>query len=239
MLNKAKELHWIAEVPAIKKPKVRLINDDYRWLRTEDEIRRVLLAAKDEGEAVYVFYATAIYTGMRAGELAALKWPAINFDTRLITVHRSFDGQTKAGDVRYVPILNPLLPILREWKLLHPGLLAFTNEAGTMHGPSARFFQEVLHRVLEAADLKPIQRKGKEAPYITFHGLRHTFASLWVMNGGDIFKLKEILGHKSIQMTMRYAHLQPKRFVEDYDRLGTEAPGRTAGQVVQLKEVAQ
>jgi integrase len=52
---------------------------------------------------------------MRAGELAALEWPDIDFERRLITVQRSFDGPTKSDRVRYVPILTPLLSILREW----------------------------------------------------------------------------------------------------------------------------
>jgi Phage integrase family len=46
-------------------------------------------------------------------------------------------------------------------------------------------------------------------PHLHFHDLRHTFASQWVMSGGDLYLLKEILGHKSIAMTQRYAHLSP------------------------------
>jgi integrase len=46
-------------------------------------------------------------------------------------------------------------------------------------------------------------------PDLHFHDLRHTFASHWVMNGGDLYILKDILGHKSIAMTQRYAHLSP------------------------------
>ena len=46
-------------------------------------------------------------------------------------------------------------------------------------------------------------------PHLHFHDLRHTFASRWVMSEGDLCVLKEILGHKSIAMTQRYAHLSP------------------------------
>ena len=49
----------------------------------------------------------------------------------------------------------------------------------------------------------------------------NTLASHWVMRGGDLFKLQKILGHKSVQMTVRYAHLAPDAFAADYDRLGT------------------
>jgi integrase len=93
---------------------------------------------------------------------------------------------------------------------------------GTMFQPSARVFQEVLHRVLDAAKFPKVQRNGKERPYMRFHDLRHTFASHWVARGGDLFKLQKILGHQSVQMTMRYAHLAPDAFNDDYGRLGTE-----------------
>jgi integrase len=170
---------------------------------------------------------------MRAGELAALEWSDVDFDRRLVTVQRSFDGPTKSDRVRYVPILDPLLPVLRAWRLRHPGRLVFTNQGGRMLQPSARIFQEVLHRVLAAAELPRVMRNGKERPYVRFHDLRHTFASHWVVRGGDLFKLQKILGHQSVQMTMRYAHLAPEAFKEDYARLGTHMPGGHAD-VVEL-----
>jgi integrase len=93
-----------------------------------------------------------------------------------------------------------------------------------MIGPSSRIFQEVLHRVLDAAGFGTVQRNGKERPYVRFHDLRHTFASLWVMKGGDVFRLQRILGHGSITMTQRYAHLAPDAFKDDYARLGRAIP---------------
>jgi site-specific recombinase XerD len=87
-----------------------------------------------------------------------------------------------------------------------------------MYGQSGRIFQEVFHRVLDAAGFPKVERKGKTRRYIVFHGTRHTFASHWVMEGGDIFKLQKLLGHKSIQMTQRYAHLAPEAFSADYGR---------------------
>ena len=53
--------------------------------------------------------------------------PQVDLEARLITVQRSFDGPTKADDVRYVPVLDPLLPVLRAWRLRHPGRLVFTS----------------------------------------------------------------------------------------------------------------
>ncbi len=90
----------------------------------------------------------------------------------------------------------------------------------SMFDRSARVFQETLHRVLKRAGFPMIEREGMERRYIRFHDLRHTFASHWVMKGGDLFKLQKILGHKTVQMTMRYAHLAPHAFSEDFQRFG-------------------
>ena len=218
MLNLAVDMGWLDRAPRIRKPKIRPVSGGYAYLRTDDEIRRFLAAARAEGEHVFILYALAAYTGLRAGELAGLLWSDVDFARRLIVVQRSFDGPTKSGDVRYVPILDPLLPLLNRWKKLSDGDLVNPNQRGTMHKPSARIFQEVLKRVLERGGFPRIQRRGKDRGYITFHDLRHTFASHYVMNGGDIYRLQRILGHKSIKMTQRYAHLDPSLFVSDHSR---------------------
>lgn len=227
MLNAAVDLGWLLKAPKIRKPKVRLFSKDYRYLRTAEEIARFLRAAFAEGSLVGILYATAVFTGLRAGELAGLTWDKIDFEKRLIVVDHSFEGPTKADDVRYVPILDPLLPLLREWRLKCPGRLLFPNQAGEMHRESARIFQEVLHRVLEAAGFPATEVNGKKRRYIVFHDTRHTFASAWVAGGGDLFKLQKILGHKSPQMTLRYAHLAPSAYAGDHGRLGTDAGVRT------------
>lgn len=227
MLNLAHEIGWLLRVPKIRKPKIRFFSKDYRYLRNDEEVARFLRAAHDEGLLVYVLFAMAVFTGMREGELAGLLWSDIDFERRLITVDKSFNGPTKAGDVRYVPILDPLLPILQRWRLVCPGALVFPNERGGMHGKSARVFQEVLHRVLDAAGFPKAERAGRLRRYVVFHDLRHTFASHWVMRGGDIFKLQKILGHKSMQMTQRYAHLAPETYASDHGRLGSAAPATT------------
>jgi integrase len=225
MLRFAHEEKWLLSVPTIKKPKIRLINSDFHYLRTPEEINRFLVAAKLETEMAYYLYATAIYTGMRAGELAGLQWSDIDFSKRLITVQRSYNGPTKNGEIRHIPILDVLLPLLIDWRqktTIHS--LVFPNESGFMQQESAYIFQEILHRVLDRAGFCKDMRAGKLKRYIVFHDLRHTFASHWMMNNGNIFKLQKILGHKSHQMTQRYAHLEPAAFVEDYSRFGFLAP---------------
>jgi len=233
MLNVAVDLGWLAKVPRIRKPRIPVFSKDFSYLRTREEVARFLRAANAEGELPYAFYATAIYTGMRQGELAGLRWSDIDLDARRITVQRSYDGPTKAGDVRYVPILDPMLPVLRAWRLMSPGDIVFPNQGGRMQGRCARLYQEIFHRVLDAAGFEKVQRNGKTRRHIRFHDLRHTFASHWVTGGGDLFRLQKILGHKTVAMTMRYAHLTVDAFTGDYGRLGAGAPVEE-GRVVAL-----
>lgn len=190
-------------------------SEDFKYLRTEGEIRRFLTSAKKEGERVFALYATAVYTGMRQGELAGLRWEDIDFTHNQIRVRHSFAGPTKSHRVRTVTIVNVLRPILSAWKLRSKGDLVFPSRAKTMELPAGVIFQEVLKRVLV--------RAGFERDAITFHGLRHTFASHWMMSGGSKFKLQALLGHASVTMTERYSHLSPSAFAEDaaiFDHLG-------------------
>jgi integrase len=224
MLKHAHRLGWLSAVPPIDKPSVRVNALDFSYLRSTDEIQRFLRAAHDEGVDTYTLYATAVYTGMRQGELAALRWESVDLTRKLITVNHSFTGPTKASDVRYVPVLDVLLPILRAWKLRCPSGLLFPNVSGEMHQPKDRIFCERFHRVLDAAGFER-PTEGRRVHYIRFHDLRHTFASHWMIAGGEIFKLQKILGHKSMELTLRYAHLSPAAFMGDLGRFDGLAIG--------------
>jgi len=212
MLNLAVDLRWISSRPNIKKPK--LLPAQFSYIHTREEIAAFLRAAQEEPEGVFEIFNLAILTGMRAGEILGLHWNAVDLPGRLITVCRSYETTTKTDEIRYVPILDPLLPLLKEWKLrCRSKALVFPTKVGTMHQPSARVLQETLQRV----------RKRAEIPYrFVFHDLRHTFASHFMMGGGDIYRLQRILGHKSIIMTERYSHLSPTAFSSDYAILGED-----------------
>jgi integrase len=226
MLRLAVDLGWLLTLPNIKKPKLRLFDHEFRYLRSKEEVQRFLTAAEAEGPGTHALFVTAVYTGLRAGELAGLEWTNIDLKARRIVVERSFSGPTKAGDVRYVPIVDALLPILTSWKEAKAhGVVVFPSEAGTMQQKAGRVFKHVFRRTLEAAGFTP---RSETKGYIRFHDLRHTFASHWVMNGHDLFRLQKILGHKDVKMTQRYAHLAPEAFAEDYGVFGSPDPAGSA-----------
>lgn len=212
ILHYAMEMDFLFRLPKIKKPKPE--RPEYNYLRSESDRRAFLNEAREKGPEVYALFATAIYTGMRAGELFGLRRSDIDFKKRLITVHRSFDKKTKSGKSRHIPILNVLYPILRKWRLQNKNKLVFPNEAGNMHSPSPRIVKFTFPEVLQKAEL----------PKMRFHDLRHTFASHWVAKGGDLFKLQKILGHADQQMVQRYAHLAPEVFDSVRDIFGNEPP---------------
>jgi integrase len=231
MLNLAVEHGWLVAAPKVRLP--RKPDLDYAWLRSEKEIKTFLkAAAEDDYPGLMQLYATAIYTGMRAGELLGLRWDDVDLGRRLITVQRSYTDPTKSSRIRRVPILDPLLPVLRAWKLACPSPeLVFPNRQDRMHPKSASVTKAVFHRVRARAKLDGL----------TFHDLRHTFASHWVLKGGDIYRLQQILGHQSIELTQRYAHLAPGAFEQDLGRFGDYLPKEDGGggEVIELSSGGQ
>lgn len=234
MLGVARDLKWLVDPPRIRKP--RLEDDELRFLPTEEDILKVLTAARRSGEDAYVLYATAIYTGMRQGELAGLHWADVDLDRKRITVRRSFKKGTKTGKIRHLPIFDVLLPILRDWKQFKSGPLVFPNKAGEMHAQCAWIFSDRFYKILDDAGYERPVNDQKWRHFINFHSLRHTFASQWIRRGGRLEKLQKLMGHESIQMTMRYAHLAPDAFEEEYGRFAAiEVPERA----VEVAEVVE
>jgi len=224
LLNYAFKKKWLDKRTSVPKPKIRLIAEDFCYLKNNEEIKQFLNAAKEEEESdfIYTLYAFAVFTGARQGEICGLTWNKIDFEKRLITIDRSHQGTTKAGEVHYVPILDALLPILDKWKEINKeNLTGYVFKSPRSENPlvhGSRYFKEIFHRVLKRAKF-PESNRSRSKYYICFHDLRHTFASLWVGNGGDIYKLSKILGHQNITMTQRYSHLSPDKFKEDHSRI--------------------
>ncbi|MCB9682129.1 MAG: tyrosine-type recombinase/integrase [Alphaproteobacteria bacterium] len=166
MLNLAEEHHCIGKAPKIRLPSADA--QDYDWLASDDDIEAVLEAARGTGFAgLDVLYATAIWTGMRQGELCGLRWTDVSFERRLITVQRSFEQPTASNRVRHMPIVDRLLPMLQAWHVerANDGIV-FPNEAGQMQWKRSRATSRTFYRCLQFATLQRIR----------FHDLRHTSA---------------------------------------------------------------
>jgi integrase len=185
-------------------PRMPRTDEPWTWLRL-DEIDRLIGSYRPSHERNIVTF--AVYSGMRAGEIFGLRWSDVDLENDVVTVRYSFDGPTKSGRVRRVPLLAPAKAALLAQKeeLRKPRRvkvdtsLVFPGKATRMrkHGYNAQ-----LHRHLKAAG---ITRR------VRFHDLRHTFASHLVQGSwGRTWTLQEaaeMLGHSSVGLTARYAHL--------------------------------
>jgi integrase len=166
-------------------------------------------------EPTNIAFAISALAGLRPGEVRALKWVNVDLQRRRIYVRESVNGPTKDKDSREAPIVPGLHDLLVDWKakspphvLVCPPILGMLGKAAP--GPRRRYLGE--HRITTL--IKAACKKAK-LPQLTFYEAgRHTFASQWVLHGGSIEKLREILGQSTVQVTERYAHLKPELFQE-------------------------
>lgn len=130
-----------------------------------------------------------------------LRWEYVNQSRRVLSIPRSKNGET-----RHVPLNGPALAALTEFRKRSDGT-----------GPVIRNLQgEALAG--ERHWFEPAINKAKIRAF-SWHCLRHTFASRLTMAGVDLRTVQELMGHKSISMTVRYSHLTPKHTLAAVDLL--------------------
>jgi integrase len=186
IFKKAIEWGYAQKNPADGIKRLREPAGRVRYL--SDEERKNLLAACSERLRQIVVI--ALDTGMRKGELLALRWSDIDLKNRLIQVETS-----KNGERRDIPMSDRVYAIL---KALPPRVdtpYLFANADGHHQADLKTTWTTAVRRV--------------KLENFTFHDLRHTFASTLVMAGVDIRTVQQLMGHKDITMTMRYSHLSP------------------------------
>jgi integrase len=142
----------------------------------------------------------ALYTGMRRGELLGLTWDRVDRARGVVLLER-----TKSGRRREVPLNGPADALLARRAPDGPsGGLVF----GTQSWYTFRGHWQAAVKMTGLEDFR-------------FHDLRHTFASWAVQRGATLPELKDLLGHSSLAMVMRYAHLSPEHLRSAVARLDT------------------
>lgn len=191
MYNVARrEWKWVKENPVADLSfSVGTKNFRDRWLTEEEEQRLLSNAASPWW--LYPLLIVALHTGMRKGQILALRWPDIDFRRRILTIHKS-----KTNMKRGIPLSDTLTNVLHN--------LRQTRKLVEISG---RAFP-ISDRSLRQGYTKALQRSGIEN--FTFHDLRHTFATRLVQSGVDIYSVQKLLGHTTVSMTMRYAHHYPE-----------------------------
>jgi integrase len=197
MLNTAIAWKLLGESPMFGMKFLRENNARTRHLSI-DECQRLI--ASCIAPHIRAIVSIAIHSGMRLGEILCLRWQDLDFQASFILVRDS-----KNELPRHVPMDATLTALLLAYPR-RPGIeLIFA-------GPSGSRLTDIRVGFLNACERANITD-------LHFHDLRHTFASQFVMACGDLYILKEILGHKSITMTQRYAHLSPTYKINAIDRM--------------------
>ncbi len=207
-----KALEWgrAKENPARK---VRLLKGEVKRVRflMPDEVQILLSNCPD---CLIDLVTVAVHTGMRRGELLSLQWPQVNFEQGFITLL-----DTKNHERRDVPMNETVNALLKGME--KRALYVFCGDSGK---PFDRV-DPLFHNTVKKAGLKDFK----------FHDLRHTFASNLVMAGEDLNTVRELLGHKDLKMTLRYAHLAPGKKSKAVNVLDKVLSQPHKAEVIELK----
>jgi len=203
-------------VPQRKEPAGKI-----RFL-TEDEEKRLRAALKDRPHCIPQLD-VALHTGMRKSEQFSVTWDQVDFTQKYVHLNT-----TKNGSDRYVSLNSEVFRVLKGLRETHKRLklpadstLFVSWQEKPMSDPRMWF----------AAACSEAKIEG-----VTWHTLRHTFASRLVMAGVDLKTVQELMGHKTIAMTARYAHLSPEHKLSALERL---VPARKRTWVVTTRKPDQ
>jgi integrase len=214
-------------------PKIRLAREPEGRLRflTEVEAAKLLEACRapkrvEQSPYLPAIVTVALNTGMRKGEILGLAWERVDFARGVLLLER-----TKSGKRREIPMNRAVYDVLAEIRARQakedghdPVGVVFRRSAGPAWGNFRRAFE----RAVEAAKLEDLH----------FHDLRHTFASWLVMRGRPLKEVQELLGHRTLAITVRYSHLSQDRLrdavasLEDFSTTSAQEPVRTDSALV-------
>jgi len=188
MFNKAKQWGLATENPCDGIGRLRESGARTRFL-DQNEIHALLEVASDTLTPILI---TALHTGMRRGEILNLKWADVDFKNSIITIQ-----EAKSGKKRMLPMDDTVCEALSVLPTRFKRGYVFPSPVKA--GQPCYDFKRQFGKAVKKAGIHNFR----------FHDLRHTFASHLVMSGVDLMTVKELLGHATLTMTMRYSHLAP------------------------------
>jgi integrase len=194
-------------------------NARVRWLTAEEEARLRAVIERDYPAELAAFD-LSLHTGMRRSEQYGLTWDCVDIERRQLTIPRS-----KHGGIRYVELddtaVGALLALRDRGNGTGPVMVAAQGGHGKLAGDALKTPREWFAAACRRAGVTGY----------TWHANRHTFASRLVMAGVGLADVKDLMGHKTFAMTLRYAHLAPQHKLAAVRRLdGWGRDGLTAVQ---------
>jgi integrase len=191
-----------ADISKKKEPRGRV-----RFLCDAERSALLNACAESAWPELHTLVLLALSTGARRGELINLKWSDVDLKAARATVH-----ETKNGDSRMLPLVGKALEALRSLKLQNSARseYIFPQPSG-FPGPYA-YFDGVWQYALTAAKLSDFR----------FHDLRHTTASYLASQGASLLEIADTLGHRTLNMVKRYAHLTQSHKVTAIEKMARE-----------------
>jgi len=199
----AKGAEWeLLEQNPFSRGKSLLTKENNQRLRflSQEELQKLLTVSPDHLQEIII---CAVNTGMRRGELLSLKWEQI---------HNGFIylQNTKTNDPRQIPVNDTLAELFKKIKKQNPGSAYVFTYRTTKKDKSTEnlkviTFNNTPMRNIKHAFETAVKKSGID--HCRMHDMRHTFASHLLMNGASLKDVQELLGHKTFEMTLRYAHL--------------------------------
>lgn len=182
----------------VKTPKIK---DQKRDYLEKIEVDQLLNTAFKTDRTIYGVILIAVNLGLRLSEVIGLHWDQIDFERKRLYVNKKatrygIQDYAKHGKHRTVYLSQTVYNYLKELQLRNPFQKFVFNENG-IPLDYEHFKARSFDKVVTQAGLRKI----------TFHSLRHTYASHFVMSGGNIQELQPLLGHADIKTTLIYAHL--------------------------------
>lgn len=183
----------------IKGVKLPTLQNQRERFLSFDEAQTLLQALKEKSSTVHDMAVVSLHCGLRFGEIADLKSQDIDLENGIITIMNPKNNESRKAYMskQVKDILKRRIPKEPEGYIfvdkLHKGKIAHVSRT---------FFEIVKSLGFNNGITDPRQK-------ITFHSLRHTYASWLALQGESLLTIRELLGHKSFEMTKRYAHLMP------------------------------
>ena len=190
MFTKAVEWDMVEDETLKRVRKAKLLEENNKRLRylSKEECQNLVACCDKHLRPIVI---TALNTGMRKGEILGLRWESVDLRHGFVLLE-----QTKNGERREIPINDRMRSTFQN-------VIRRLDVPCVFHDPATgKPYQDVKRSFKTAL-------KRAEIKNFHFHDLRHTFASHLVMAGVDLATVKELLGHKTLTMTLRYAHLAP------------------------------
>lgn len=198
-----KTLQWIERNPCERITKPAENKGRVRFLADEERAR--LLDACRPNPDLYMAVVLSLTTGARQGEIMGLRWPQIDFNRKVITLH-----ETKNGERRALPLVGEAFTLLQE----RAKVRSLHDDRIFPPSPKARVAEYLeLRQPWEAA------LKAAEIKNFHWHDLRHTAASYLAMSGVSLLEIAKVLGHRTLAMVARYSHLSDEHVVATGEKL--------------------